>query len=755
MRTIIVSVAGGITPPYSYWVIKNDVDTIFNGVFSGNFNPPDPTTFRTINNLGAGSYTLFIRDINLCENLNRIVLRVPPPIVAPIQKSTFAGGFNISCRGYNDGSASVVQPVSGGRGGYTYRWYTSDGIIPGPINTDRIDNLIAGTYFLEIKDILGCSMNQSTVITEPDGMQLVGSTLSRSPDGNFNISCNGGSDGAINISVTGGSGNYIFTWTGPAGFTATTKDLTGLKAGVYTCSVRDLNGCILTPSPSFNLTEPAPLVINSTIVSVSSDGAYNINCYGAGTGWINLSVTGGSTGSYSYNWSTSDGSGIVQGQRDQNSLTAGTYHLVITDLNNCVISKDITLTQPPEFVIQLTPVNITCKSPGFNNGSINLTVTGGLAPYSYSWSNGDVTEDLTDLIPGDYTVTVTDINGCIKTGTATIELPPALSYTKNLSDYNGFNISCNGLGNGYIHIDPTTGTAPFAYSWTGPDGFTSASKNLTDIKAGQYTLLITDVNECKASEIFDLTEPEKLTITLDLSESTAGGYNINCAGDSTGSITVIPLNQVETVDYIWDDGIYGNTRTNLAAGSYNLIITDANNCHANETITLTEPDTLKIGFRITPPFCPDKPDGLIETDVTGGVSSYSYDWSDNSTGSNLTNIPEGFFEVTVTDLNGCTAKKSEDVTAINETCLVIPNAISPNGDLINDVWNIGLIELYPAMEVKIFNRWGQALWRSERGYPRPWDGTSNGSALPIDSYHYIIDLHNGSKPLVGNVTIVR
>jgi gliding motility-associated-like protein len=106
-------------------------------------------------------------------------------------------------------------------------------------------------------------------------------------------------------------------------------------------------------------------------------------------------------------------------------------------------------------------------------------------------------------------------------------------------------------------------------------------------------------------------------------------------------------------------------------------------------------------------------------------------------------------------MNGCLVKDSVNVKPINETCLLIPNAISPNGDLINDVWNIGMKELYPKMEVIIFNRWGETIWRSERGYPRPWDGTSNGSPLPIDSYHYIIDLHNGSRPFVGNVTIVR
>jgi gliding motility-associated-like protein len=386
-----------------------------------------------------------------------------------------------------------------------------------------------------------------------------------------------------------------------------------------------------------------------------------------------------------------------------------------------------------------------------------MTVAGGIAPYSFLWSNGAITKDLTGLTPGNYSVTVTDFNGCIKKDSARVDLPPALNYTKNLSDYNGFNISCNGLTNGFIQIDPTTGSAPFVYSWTGPGGFTASTKNISGLKAGQYQFLIVDSSECKASETFDLTEPGKLGVTYSVPSSISVGFNINCTGDSTGYINIEPVNQVKTVDYLWADGIFGKIRTNLPAGNYSIIITDANNCHASSTITLTEPDSLKLIFDITQPFCPDKPDGRIETNVTGGVkgASYSFRWSDNSTNGNLANIPVGFYKVTVTDANGCSVKDSAKVDPKNETCLEIPNAISPNGDLINDVWNIGLRELYPLMEVVIFNRWGETLWRSEKGYPRPWDGTSNGTSLPIDSYHYIINLHNGSKPIVGNVTIVR
>jgi gliding motility-associated-like protein len=210
-------------------------------------------------------------------------------------------------------------------------------------------------------------------------------------------------------------------------------------------------------------------------------------------------------------------------------------------------------------------------------------------------------------------------------------------------------------------------------------------------------------------------------------------------------------------EYLWADGIFGNTRLNIPAGEYSFIIVDANNCHIDSTVTLTEPDSINLVFDVTQPTCPDQPDGEIILTVTGGFigTDYLYEWSDNSTSRNLTNIIKGFYSVTVTDLNLCSAKDSVFIEPLNESCLIIPNAISPNGDLINDVWNIGLVELYPEIEIKIFNRWGEIIWRSEKGYPQPWDGTSNGSPLPIDSYHYIIDLHNGSRLIIGNITIVK
>ena len=745
---IRVYVSSGITAPYFFWVVKNQTDTLYNGMFTNNYSPTDSDTYKLYENLEAGNYMIIIEDVNGCIVIKTTELLEPDPITVEFDKSDYSGD-NVSCLGYSDGSVSAQ--VSGGNGSYSYLWYPETGSLSVSTTTNLLDSIPAGKYYLVTTDWTGCQKTDSVTLTEPDGMQLADSDMSVSNDGNTNISCNGGNDGYIDITISGGSGVYFYQWSNGA----TTEDLSDLTAGEYTCIVTDLYGCELTPSPSFTLTEPDELNIESAS-SVSDYGAFNINCNG-GIGSIDVTVSGGGTGDYQYNWSTTDGSGIVEGEEDQYTLTAGTYHLEVTDFNNCSKTLDILLTQPPLLGVQLSATNITCQSPGFNNGYIELSVSGGVAPYSYLWSTGASTMDISGLTEGSYRVTVTDSNGCIIEDSVRVELPPPLEYSRILSEFNGYNISCFGLANGSIEVESLSGLAPFVYSWEGPNGFTSDLKDISGLRAGEYTLLITDSNYCTATETFTLTEPGQLDMVINLSSSTAGGFNINCAGDSTGSIEIEPVNYVLTVEYIWSDGITDNTRINLPAGDYSVIITDANNCYASSTISITEPDSMRLTFEIKQPFCPDKPDGEILLNVYGGVSGtdYSYQWSDNSSSRNMSNILRGFYRVIVTDMNGCSIRDSVIIEPLNETCLIIPNAISPNDDLINDVWRIGMIDLYPQMEIKVFNRWGEILWRSEKGYPQPWDGRSNGKDLPIDSYHYIIDLHNGSKPLVGNVTIVR
>lgn len=735
--------------PFEYWLVYNDVTLVSHGIL------PTTETWQYFYNLPSGKYKLVTQDANGCRDSTEAMIYHPDPIDVTFDKHIYAGGFNVTCKGYTDGSA-WVSTVTGGNGGYRYKWYTINGTITGVDTLNRLENISAGTYYLLITDAKNCTAIDSVTLNEPDGMVLASNELSLSPDGNYNISCSGGNNGSVKLTISGGSGTYTYLWSGPGAYSATTKDISGLVAGTYSATVRDVNGCILMPMPSFTLTQPDPLIIGSTS-SVSTEGSHNINCNG-GTGSIDITVTGGSTGNYSYSWSTTNGSGLVQGLADQSGLSAGTYHLVVTDLNNCEAERNITITQPDQLTLTLVPTHITCQSAGFSDGSIDLTVAGGVAPYTYSWSNGSVSQDISGLTEGLYNVTVTDFNGCVTTGSVRIDLPPPIQYTKVISNYNGYNIGCFGQSNGSIDITVTSGTAPYIFLWQKEGStFTATTEDLTNITAGRYQLHITDKYLCTATETIEITQPGRLSMIINASVSVAGGFNINCAGDSTGSIDITPVNNVGSISYLWSDGETEKTRLSVPAGYYGIIITDINGCQADSSIILTEPDTIKLEFDYKMPWCPDKPDGEIRLNATGGVAGagYSYIWSDNSTNPVISNIRSGWYSVTVTDLNGCVVKDSLNLRPQNETCLIIPNIISPNDDLINDLWNIGEKELYPQLEIKIFNRWGEVVWRSEKGYPHPWDGKGNGSVLPVDSYHYIIDLHNGSKPLVGNVTIVR
>jgi gliding motility-associated-like protein len=346
-----------------------------------------------------------------------------------------------------------------------------------------------------------------------------------------------------------------------------------------------------------------------------------------------------------------------------------------------------------------------------------------------------------------------------ETVTVTLTVHPLITYNTELSDYNGYNISCFGYNNGSIRLTPTIDLAPFTYRWRGPGGYSATNNTgyVSDLYAGDYIITITDRYGCHVTDTITLTEPDKLSMTYVLSESNDLLFNINCHGASTGWAAINPVNNVGAVNYVWSDyATRDSLRTNMKAGIYSLTIIDANSCRADSTIELTEPPALELAFDVKHAYCPDMPDGEIALTVTGGspLGGHTFHWSNGETTQDLAGILPGLHTVSVTDYNGCTVLGSILVRPKNEICLIIPEAFSPNGDGYNDTWEIGNIELYPNMEIKIFNRWGQKLWESESGYPHPWDGRSNGSRLPIDSYHYVIDINNGSKPIIGTITIV-
>ena len=733
--------------PYTYWIVKNEEDTVYTDVLTS------ASEIDFITNLGEGFYDYILLDDNGCFFNSSVPIEIvaPEPIEAEYSLSEY-GEYNISCKGYDDGWINV-ESVTGGNGSYEYFWYTDDGPVSGDNTLDHLSGIRADTFYIDITDVMGCVMTDTIILTEPDGITPGEHDISLY-QGGFNISCNGESDGYINLEFEGGSGGYTYLWSGPAGseLQLYERNQSGLIAGDYSVVVTDANNCEMPLE--FTLTEPEVLeIIFET--SLTYDGAYNIECNG-GTGQLDITVSGGSITGYTFEWSSRDGSGLSQGMEDQDGLTAGTYVVKVTDLNGCELTDSIELSEPPQLIVESEKTDITCESPGMDNGTITLTVQGGAGePYTYLWSNGSTDRDLTGLSEGWYDVIVRDLYGCEAYDTLYISLPPPLELQKDTSNYNGYGVSCYNSGDAYININMTSGEPPYTFSWTGPDGYTSSESSINNLTAGVYVLTVEDVNYCTVTDTTIFIQPDTLIINLDISESIDGAYNISCYGDNSGSIEVLPENYVGDVEYFWTDGYMGSARTNLPAGTYGVMIVDENYCNADTVITLTQPDALVITAEIVQPYCKDMPDGEILAEASGGIPGYSYLWYDNTSSPQKVNIAAGEYPLTVTDANGCSITDTIVVTSEQEVCITIPNAISPNGDNINDVWNIEMIQLYPEAEIKIFNRWGEIVWASEKGYPEPWDGTSNGRKLPVDSYHYIINLHDGTKPVIGDVTIIR
>ena len=761
-----LALTDGQAPPYNYHIVWNMTDTLYQGPM-----PPltSPVTFLYIDDVKPGEYLLIIEDGNGCKETELRMLHDAASATVSLTKSQYSS-YNISCEGYNDGSLWVsrirsyymdgADTVFVARGPYTYQWTTTDGMIPGSTTDSIIVDITAGTYDLTVTDVNGCVFYFSDTLTEPDGIDMIGETLSHSPDNNFNITCFGRNDGFINLEFDGGAGAYTYDWYEyPAGAISNrnAEDQTGLVAGLYRLRVTDANSC--HREYSWTLSEPDSVGI-AVVKSLTGDGLYNISCNGE-DGTIDITVTGGSgLGTYAYDWKDNNNPSWSSNLEDL-TVKAGSYRVYVTDANGCITDRGAVLTQPLPLGLSLSVSDITClTAPAYDDGAIDLTVTGGKDPYGYAWTGPSGftsgVQDISNLTEGTYSVIVTDDYGCQADIDTILTLPPSLTIDTLASVYNGFNVRCSGYSDGWLKVIPLTGVAPYSYSWTGPDGFTATTDSIFGLKEGTYVVTVTDGHNCELTEPTTLTSPGRLSMGLDILPSTGGGYNINCAGTATGRVNITPVNAAGTSSYLWSDGGTGASRTDLRAGVNEVIITDANGCTADTLMTLTEPDSLLITFTWVDPFCPESTDASIIADVTGGEEGYNFTWNNGMTTAEITGLTAGFYKVVVADFNGCSVSDSLTLAPVNEICVGIPNIFSPDGDGINELWNITRIALYPEAEVIVMNRWGEMVWKSEKGYPEPWDGrASNGKVLPMDSYHYAIDLHNGEKPIVGHISIVR
>jgi gliding motility-associated-like protein len=599
------------------------------------------------------TYSVIIRDSNSCVSVAWNI-SLPAPLLATSASSSF-NAYNVSCKGMNDGSIDVS--ISGGTIPYSYAWSNSS-------TAQDQTSLTAGTYSVVITDGSGCSDTLNITLTEPTMLVSAGIT---SDYNGYGVSCSGMSDGSIDISVSGGVGPYEYQWS----TTDTTEDIIGIPAGTYTAIATDQNNC--SDTTIITLAQPAPL--NLQISSTSDYGGFGISCNGSGDGAVDLQVSGG-VALYSYNWSSGDTT------EDLSALVAGSYSVVVTDQNNCSDTLSVNISEPVALAASLVATsdyngyNISCN--GMSDASIDIDVTGGVAAYTYSWSNGSTTQDLSGIAAGAYTVTITDANNCTTAMNFYMIQPDSLSASATVtSSFNGYQVSCNGSTDGAVDLSVNGGIVPYTYTWS--NGTTS--EDLSGIGAGIYTSTITDMNNCTANVLVNLTQPPAL-ISLILSTSNFNGYEISCSGMADGSADLMVNGGVAAYTYTWSNGATTEDLSGAAAGTYSVIITDQNNCTDTATVTLTEPASLNAVVSATSNFngsnisCAGASDGSVDVTVSGGVTGYIYNWSNGTGSEDLNGIGAGSYSLTVTDANNCSATLT--ISLIEPAPLIATGTVTSN-----------------------------------------------------------------------------
>ena len=635
--TIDITPSGG-TPGYTYvWTASNG------GVLV------DPATSQNQTGLGSGTYTVVVTDANDCTATETFDLTEPEPIAIADDV------MQPTCNDANGPlTGSIDLTITGGTSPYTFAW--SDG---STATTEDLANLGTGTYTVVVTDANNCTETATFTLTEPEPIDIAADLMQPTCP-----SANGALTGEIDLTITGGTAPYTFVWSG--GSSATTEDLTGLGTGTYTVVVTDANNC--TETMTYELTEPEGMDIAESLGQPACNTAS-----GALTGTINIVVSGG-TPDYTYAWTASNGGVLVDAATSQNQtgLGTGTYTVVVTDANNCTYTETYDLTEPEAIAIADDVMQPTCNvANGALTGEIDLTITGGTAPYTFVWSGGSsaTTEDLTGLGTGTYTVVVTDANNCTETATFTLTEPDPIVIADDVMQPTC--PSANGALTGAIDITVTGGTPDYTYAWSG-DGVNPTSEDQTGLGTGTYTVVVTDANNCTETMTYELTEPEGMDIAETLAEPLCNAGS----GDLSGSIDIVVSGGTPGYTYEWTasnggvlvDGATSQNQSGLGSGTYTVVVTDANDCTYTETYDLTEPTPVAIAADLGAPACNAGNGGLTGTiDITasGGTAPYTYAWSGTgvvATAEDQSGLGEGTYCVTITDDNDCTVEECYDLT---------------------------------------------------------------------------------------------
>ncbi len=574
-----------------------------------------------------------------------------------------------------------------------------------------------GNYDIIVLDVYSCSDTSFAVISNSAG-PIIDTVYVTEP------LCNGDSTAQLIVEVLNmDSLTYtIDSWS----TYQSDSTFNNLYAGIYNVEIVDSLGC--TDSWIAIIAEPTELILDTVQVDNAVCGA---------TGYAEVIATGGIS-PYSYQWEYNNDT-----TTSISNIPAGSYNVSVTDNNGCIDSITVIVDNAGgQGVVEIIDSTmVSCN--GFSDGSATATMIGGTSPYTYLWSNtsSDTTAIADSLSLGIYYVTISDTYGCTGTDTVSITEPSSLQVLESIQD-----VLCYGDSTGSLSATVSGATPPYSYLWDNGDSLNTIS----GLIAGIYGLTVTDNNNCNLPISVQITQPN--------SELQINNYNIipiNCFGDIIGSIELTVAGGTRPYNYQWTGFGSDSLISNIGAGNYEVIISDTNNCTLTDTFTILP----AIQMIVTDSVYYLNSLGNIELTIDGeGAMSYTYLWDDinNSTSEDIFNLISGDYTVIITDANLCEYSDTYTITIPFE----IPTLFTPNGDGFNDTWNIKNVGSFASVSIEIFNRWGSVVFTYEGtglqylSSDEQWDGTYNGSQLPVGAYVYILNLGD-QESYNGVVSIKR
>ncbi|MDR0801712.1 PKD domain-containing protein [Fluviicola sp.] len=582
--------------------------------------------------LTAGTYDLAVMDDNGCLVTGSATLTQASPLVMD------ATIFDLTC--FNNNTGAIQIGAAGGTG--TYQYSIDNGITFSPV--ESFFNLAAGTYNIVTQDAMGCGVTGTAIVNQP--AQLAATYTPA------NALCNGACDGQIAVNASGGTAPYLYSPDNGLNYYVSSV-LTGLCAGSINLEVKDNKGCFITAVQAIG--QPTALTLAVTPADETC---------AASNGQIAITGTGG-TGAYNYSIDNGTTYAPVSAYA---GLSAGVYTVYIQDVNNCEANTTVSISnQASPVIIGAAVQNVSCNA--VCDGQVQVTVSGGTGAISYSIGTPQAASLIANICAGNYTLTITDQNGCTDTEPIVVTEPAPLTSTVTTTS-----LTCFNNNTGQITFSASGGTMPYQYSFNNGASFSNQT-TVQFLSAGSYNTVVRDANGCLVDTTVNITEPAQLTIP-NIAVNNASCHDF-CDGDAIATVTggTLPYN------YTWSNGAAGSNTTNgLCAASYTLTVEDANACLVTQSFSITEPPLLVItSTSATDVLCNGDCNGTISINsalATGFSIDNGVTFQPSSTFSGLcTNI----YAVQVQDAAGCT--QSGTVT-VGQPQPLVQGAIPENNLLI-------------------------------------------------------------------------